>query len=226
MDMARPADSDRKRAALRYFMKLRDLKPKTWAEHARISPNTLYNFLNGHSQKLDQETYEKLAAAEKVPVFAINGTMTITKPPVIINVRGRVKAGEWDKSNLWVEAHVYAVAHMIEETYQSSVFGLEVQGDSMDMSYPDGSVVFCVPIADFQDELATGNKVVSQITRADGLSEVTVKELVIGDDGAAWLWPRSTNPHYQSPIEWDRGNAREVSVLAVVVASYRNELRR
>lgn len=222
--MTKKIDAARKRQALRAFMTERGIKPKPWAERAGLSPNTLYNFLNGESERLESETYQKLADAERVPVFVIDGTINITKLPSIIHVLGRVQAGAWLETNAWHEDDTYAVSTVIEDYYRNCVFGLEVVGESMNALYPEGSIVICVPILEFRGELRTGVKVVCERMGTDGLKEVTVKELVIDDEGESWLWPRSNSPLFQSPVAWDNHDTDTVSVSAVVIFSQKREV--
>ena len=56
-------------------------------------------------------------------------------------------------------------------------FGLLVSGDSMDLVYPDGTILECADY--FGDEpIASGKRVIVQRTKRDGTIEATVKELV------------------------------------------------
>ncbi len=103
-------------------------------------------------------------------------------------------------------------------------FGLRVEGDSMDLLYPPGTILECVRYWG-RDPILNGKRVIVKRTRLDGEIETTVKEYQQTDDGIVWLVPRSSNPAFQAPIRCDRpepGIAR-VEVIALVVASIRRE---
>lgn len=102
-------------------------------------------------------------------------------------------------------------------------FGLIVAGDSMNMLYPEGTILECVDY--FGDEpIPSGKRVIVQRTRKNGTIEATVKELVRDDDGIEWLVPRSTNPAYQAFRGDQPGEGiKRVEIIAVVVASIRAE---
>jgi SOS-response transcriptional repressor LexA len=225
--MKKAVQIERRRKALRAFMEARSLKPKPWAERAKVNPNSLYNFLNGHSQSLDEETYEKLASSEHVPVFALKGDQPIHKIASAINVVGSVQAGRWSEAMLWDEGERYPIAQTLPEKWAKIAFGLEVLGNSMNLIYPESSVVVCVNLPDYGKPLISGQRVVVQRTKKDGLVEATVKELVIDGQGRQWLWPRSNDPQFQTPWNPDGAgpNIRKIEVVAVVVGSYRPEIQ-
>ena len=102
-------------------------------------------------------------------------------------------------------------------------FGLEVSGDSMNLVYPEGTILECVWY--FGDEvIPDGKRVIVQRTKRDGTLEATVKELVRDEAGVEWLVPRSSNPVHQA-FRGDQPGEGIVSVeiIARVVASIRLE---
>lgn len=102
-------------------------------------------------------------------------------------------------------------------------FGLEVVGDSMNLLYPEGTILECVWY--FGDEvIPSGKRVIVQRTRDDGALEATVKELVRDEDGVEWLVPRSSNPVHQAFRGDQPGEGiTRVEIIARVVASIRPE---
>lgn len=103
-------------------------------------------------------------------------------------------------------------------------FGLRVEGDSMNMIYPHGTILDCVSTFDTEPP-KSGQRVIVTRERSDGDLEATVKEFVVDDDGRNWLVPRSTNPAFQRPIPLDEpdGDVVETRIIALVVGSYRPE---
>lgn len=103
-------------------------------------------------------------------------------------------------------------------------FGLRVEGDSMDLLYPPGTILECVRYwGDYPIE--NGKRVIVQRTRSDGEVETTVKEFMEDRNGIVWLVPRSSNPAYQAPFRVDNPESGivDVRVVALVVASIRYE---
>ena len=140
-------------------------------------------------------------------------------------VRGAVAAGVWVEAFEWPEDqwepytggdHVKADA--------GRRFGLRVDGDSMNMVYPSGTILDCLSVLD-GNQPQSGQRVVVVRKRADETLEATVKEYLVDADGKEWLVPRSTNPSFQTPFSMDDpgDGVVEVTIIAVVVGSYRPE---
>lgn len=105
-------------------------------------------------------------------------------------------------------------------------FALRVRGPSMNLLYPDGSFVVCIEFADLGRDPKHGERVIVYRINSDGLIEATCKEFVVDGNGAAWLWPRSSDPHFQTPWPLSNGHPADiesVSVHALVIGSYRPE---
>ena len=145
----------------------------------------------------------------------------------LLEVRGRVRAGDWREAYEWPPDDRYQVPMPIPARYKSNqVFGLEVGGDSMDEVYPEGAVLLCVPILEYPDPLVTGNRVIVQRRRSNSEIEATVKELV--DDGdKRWLIARSKNPIHRAPIIFSKTDLKTegAEVIAVVVGYFVDETR-
>lgn len=106
----------------------------------------------------------------------------------------------------------------------SNRFGLRVEGQSMDLLYPPGTVIECVRYWG-NEAIPNGKRVIVQRTHENGKIETTVKEYQKDDDGIEWLVPRSSRPEFQAPFRCDQpeqGIAR-IEVVAIVVASIRYE---
>jgi len=213
---------NQRREALTAFMKNHNLRPRRWAEDAGVKPNSLYNFTNGHSKSLDDDTYEKLAAAMNVTAATIMGESEYTPAVGQALVIGRVQAGQWQKAITFVdEADTRIVPcvlpeHIIVKGTRAPVFGLSVVGDSMDEVFPEGSVLICLPIHEMSGEVEDGDYVVVHRIDPDGLYEATCKQYRLVD-GEMWLAPRSSNPSHL-PIKG--GDGVLVEVAAIVFGHY------
>ena len=219
-------DRNRRRAALRSFMKTHEMSASGWCKASGVSLNVVLNFVNGHAMSLSARVYDKLATAAEVPVSRINGDEEFVEAAGIVSVIGYVAAGDFQSDFPdMADEELYSVQVPLPEAVQSSpinshVFGLEVRGESMNRFYLDGSVAVCLPVWAVSRDLRSGDHVIAEREDADGSVEATVKEFVIDDDGQGWLWPRSDNPLHQTPVRLDEETTREVKVTAFVVGSY------
>ena len=103
-------------------------------------------------------------------------------------------------------------------------FGVEVRGDSMDLDYPEGSILVCLPLHEFPRALRSGDHVIVE-RHENSTVETTVKEIQKGPDLELYLVPRSKNPRYNSTRfpkirPQDDTGMPPIRVSAVVVASY------
>lgn len=139
-------------------------------------------------------------------------------------IKGTVIAGVWRQVDHWEENdwQTFTGAPDIEAP-QKDRYGVRVEGDSMNVLYPAGTVLECVKYWG-RNPIASGRRVIVQRKRSDGGYETTVKEYVVGDDGICWLVPRSTNPIY-IPFRADmpEDGIDRVEIVALVVASIRYE---
>lgn len=137
-------------------------------------------------------------------------------------VNGSVEAGAYRASEHWNDERAFVIENMPSPIPGTKRFGLEVVGLSMNEFYEPKSVLDCVSIYKGGVPPQTGDHVIVQRTRPDGLRELTVKEY--REDGAKrWLVPRSTRPGFE-PIEYVRGDQAPdgeiVEVIGFVIAAY------
>lgn len=144
-----------------------------------------------------------------------------------IIVRGSCEAGMWRDAIEWPESEWYPAPVAGNPAFpKARQFGLEVRGPSMNLVFPPGSILVCVPVEDYPHSITPGRRVIA-IRRSISGVEATVKELRQDASGAYWLWPRSDDPRFQEP--WpikppaDMTQDDEIRLLAVVVGSYRPE---
>ncbi len=102
---------------------------------------------------------------------------------------------------------------------RANSFGLEVRGPSMNLHYPEGTILVCVQINDMSRDLRDGDHVIVYRRYGHQL-EATCKELRMSN-GSPWLWPRSSDPQYQAPIQADSDHENaEIEIHAVVIGAY------
>lgn len=212
---------DERRDILRKVIKDNGLKIAQWAKASAVAANSIYNFLNGHSEALDARTYGKLARTIEMPVWKLSGDEPEPTSPTAVWVVGFVEAGtfreaiEWDTS-LWYSADV-----PLEDRFKRKAKALEVRGPSMNLEYPERSLVMWVPMLEFRPPRHEDHVIVYR-HMLDGKIEATVKELRIVE-GKRWLWPRSSDPAHQAPLDLESPgeDVESVEVVGIVVGGYK-----
>lgn len=213
---------DERREILRLFIKEHDLKVARWAKDSGVDKNSIYNFLNEHSNALDPRTYAKLARTARVPAWKLNGDPPELPSPTSIWVAGNLEAGAFRDAVEWDRSRWYAVDVPVPVRFRGLAKALEVRGSSMNMDYPEGSVAVWVDFLDFRPPRHEDDVVVFSY-RCDDQIEATLKQLRIDENGKRWLWPRSHDPLHQVPVEIDNpgDNIATIEIKGIVIGSYR-----
>lgn len=140
-----------------------------------------------------------------------------------VYVCGELAAGRWVEAIEWPEEDKYEVSVALPENLSSvPLQGFVVRGDSMDRRYPDGSIVYVAPIRSVPGAPKNGDDVMVMRFDSSGTVEGTLKEYCLDINNKAWLWPRSTSPEHQAPLEYEkkrRGIIEEVRITGVVMAA-------
>jgi transcriptional regulator with XRE-family HTH domain len=216
---------DPKRQALLSLLAKHDVTPSELARRAGVTSGTLYSYLKGRTASLTVTTAVKLAAALDEPVGYITGDAVVVdadEPMALraISIVSEVSAGTWrEEPDLPPDDRETVGIPSIPAIYRAVAFGVRVSGSSMDLVYPSGTMLVCVPLAEFHREPRVGDRVIVRRERAD-LYETTVKELATGAAGQVVLMPRSSRPEHQQPLPLDGDHQ---AIMAVVIGSYREE---
>ncbi|MDI2091595.1 S24 family peptidase [Commensalibacter oyaizuii] len=140
------------------------------------------------------------ALNEKIP---LNTFAEPNLPFTTINIVGQVEAGRWAENLQWPREDWLPFLFPNDTPYKDHpLFALKVKGDSMNLVYPDGSIVIAVNFCDLGRTPENGDCVLT--VRRDPLTdcyESTLKIVQIRDDGSVLLWPRSNNPDFTRPIQ-------------------------
>lgn len=216
-----PRSPDERRDILRSFMNERGLKTAKWAKESGVAANSIYNFLNGHSEALDLVTYGKLARTAEVAVWRLNGEQPEPPSPTSLWVAGHVEAGAFREAIEWDQSLWYAVDVPVPDRFRRLAKALEVRGPSMNMDYPPGSIVIWVDVLDSRPP-RDGDHVIVYAYAADETVEATVKELRVVE-GKRWLWPKSYDPGFQAPIDPENPSDHivRIEMQGIVVGDYR-----
>lgn len=141
-----------------------------------------------------------------------------------IRLEGIVQAGLWksqDQSQNEPESFDIPLPEVFSKTRP---FALRVQGPSMNLVYPEGTILICCNLIDLNEAPINGKRyIIEDIESGDGI-ETTVKELVIDENGRPWAWPKSTHPAHQQPIALDVGRqGHTIQIKARVIFALTKE---
>lgn len=118
-----------------------------------------------------------------------------------VMVRGVVQAGLWSPATEWEPDDWYPLAVPTDPRYPGARrFGLEVRGNSMNLVYPQGTVVIAVSFFEIDEQPRDQQHVVVVRRNGSGEFEATLKQFRVDEQGRRILWPRSTDPEHQGPI--------------------------
>ena len=163
------------------------------------------------------EVYAKVLECDPADLF-------VKAPIETISVRAAVEAGFWSAALEWDEDDWYDIAVPEDGRFPGARrFALEVRGPSMNMVYPEGSALVCVPLAEIDLPPQPGKRYIVYRRNQANEIEATCKELRVDEQGKGWLWPVSNHPQFQSPIPIDDDNEFEVEIYALVILSVRPE---
>lgn len=156
----------------------------------------------------------------------------ITSNAISVAVRGAVQAGVWTDAVEFPEDD-WEIITVPRPDGHREYFGLKVKGNSMNLEYPEGTILICVPMYSYNYPIETGDHLIIRRWNECGQVEATVKELLVGPDGRRWLCPKSTDPAWtpilvpETPHGFsETGNESRLEVSAIVVADYRVRSRR
>tara|TARA_Y100000310_G_scaffold207333_1_gene207832 strand:+ start:1862 stop:2521 length:660 start_codon:yes stop_codon:yes gene_type:complete len=199
-----------------------------WGRRSGVAGSTISRFRkHPESPMPTSRTLEKLEAA--VPHMmrvarppshiAAYNSATLTPLPVgRTPIVGIVEAGAWRVVVEDDSAPTESVEAFPDARYPGiERFALRVRGPSMDKVFPDGAVVTCVKLIDINRNPLDGEYVVVHRRRPGGLTEATVKQC-IRKNGKVYLWPRSSHPDHQQPLDIESsGEDEDVLIQAAVI---------
>lgn len=224
--MAIDPEIARIKALIAEAMKRKKIGAKPLAKRANLGETAVRDFMKNDHQDIRLLTLKKISSAldmELEDLFsAYDGPAPVRLGPQL-SIKGAVAAGQWCEAYEWPEDDWQTFTGRGDVTANiAHRFGLKVMGDSMDVIYPEGTIIECVSLFGTA-EASPGKKVVVIRKRSDLMIEATVKQLV-EIDGELWLTPRSHNPIHQSfRLGDEQPDIIETRIIAVVVSSVRPE---
>jgi hypothetical protein len=186
---ARKALSEQRRRALRAVLRERELSPAEWARMAGLpNANTLYNFMNGHTDLLSDATLKALARA--IPGASVSEILGETPPRVaklrLVACRTEARLGGWRPS---YETMMPTTVELPMPDGVDADEVVRIVDGHADQLYPAGTYVAITSFASLARPLRGGDRVLLHRVQ-NGRHETTVRELVV-KDGVAELLLRS-----------------------------------
>lgn len=175
------------------------------------------------------ERMAKALAGLGSPQVSVEEVMALTAPKVLpyvsaaagfrqVRVVGAVEAGVWREAvELPPEDQEVFPMPVLAGFESVEVFGLRVSGPSMNKIFPDGSIAYFVKVPDVEPMV---DDVVVVVAKRGPLYETTLKQMARDRRGRVALYPRSTDPRFQSPVYPEDSGADEVSVIGVAIGKY------
>lgn len=149
-------------------------------------------------------------------ILGYNLALVADMPGRRVNVIGELAAGNWTDSPTWPDDDQYQISAFLPPGWEDSpIDAFEVRGPSMNKVYPDGTIVYVAPYDQVPGGARNGDYVVAIRENEDGEFERSVKKYVIDDEKKTWLFPESTHPEHQAPLEFKK---KDRSPTAVKIA--------
>lgn len=202
-------------------------KPAPLALEIGRDKDFVADFLNGRKKSFKLEDAQKIADALEVPLESLSRATTARRAGLPaeegLEIVGKVSAGVY--RDITIEDQDVAkpritIARDLRWPHAKQ-YALEVEGDSMDELFPDGSTVVCVEYFGSGLPLKEGMPVhVERYMMGGQLVEATLKEVRRAEDGNLYLFPRSTNPIHK-PLEISADGEGEVMVKGIVIGEWK-----
>lgn len=225
-----------------------DITPTHLAKKAGLAQSTINRFVKGNGpnlnvtattinalvkaageigkEKISEGIVERAGEIDSEEYLLPLSQTTILSAPVI----GRVEAGLYQESVEWPKEEWYSIQAPVPRRYaRKPVVALVVQGHSMDLVYPEGTVVVCVPFYALDRSPYPGERVVVSRRDRHGGVESTVKEYQVDAKGNSWLVPLSSHAEHQNAIPLgqtvhdDPARDDDLFIPLLVVGSFRPE---
>lgn len=217
--------ADQRRAALRRLMATHALKPTDLARLIQApNANLFYNFLNGHSHSLSQDTLERLSAA--FPNSSIGDFIGPAQPRLTVcRIVAETCPGQ-EQAGFALPAARQRLLPLPAGVWDEipGLFGVLVGSSGPDQLHPAGSILLCRPLGGRDGVPPAGCRVVVQRPLGAGV-EVTVRRLVVDPTEVRFSDPARSDLLW--PVHSAAGQTEDDSIViaGIVIASWQPELR-
>lgn len=127
-----------------------------------------------------------------------------------IPVRAQLSAGVWRAEKTDLPELLLSIAIPPQPgKLKSTLYGAVIEGLSMNLIYPPGTIVIFETVVDRPSEIVTGARYHIERSSPDGLVENTIKTVTRDKHGKLWLVPESTEPEFRTPIPAEAADGYE-----------------
>ncbi len=193
------------------------------AENVGVSQSTINRWLQGDDARGKnlsrlQTVYERTVKT----AHSSNSEEQIVTYVSGIEIKGAIRAGKWLDTTLMDDDYEPKSIPVARDDRfpKASQYALEVQGDSMNLEFPEGTFVVCVDL--YESNLSLQDGMFVHVERQNGpLRENTLK--LLRRNGSSWqLEPRSTNTAHQAiTFNGKPDDGEHISIRGVVIGDYR-----
>lgn len=214
------------RAWMNQVMAEKGLNPTTWSAAAGVARTTIARPIKeGYEFVTSSRTLAKLARAAGVEAPDMRRGTEAKIIPLFLPVRYRVQAGAWIEMDFAEQDYPSPPRAVTPDpAYGDWPQWLElVVGDSIDREIQPGSFEHVVDAIEMGYSPQDGHFVVVERRRDQGrLRERSIKQVAIGRHREIELWPRSTNPIWDKPLQLAHNEEGvEVEIMGLVIGAYR-----
>jgi SOS-response transcriptional repressor LexA len=117
-----------------------------------------------------------------------------------VRVVGDVQAGAWMEALERNYDEPLEIYQKLSPRYRDVAFGLRVLGQSMNLKFPEGTILVCVAAHEYGQEIKSKDYVIMLRRNASGQVEATVKRYLI-EGKKHYLCPQSDDPRFQERFE-------------------------
>lgn len=215
---------------MKQVMRERDITPGDWAAKSGVHKSTIHRAIKDDYEFVTStRTLARLAKAVGATLPTVDQPSLTREQPTFLGVRYEVGAGLWRMvDDVGQVDYGQPSPVLADPAYSQFPQWLErVVGDSMNLEYPEGTLLHVIDTIALGYAPRAGDHVIVQRTSVQGGTvERTVKEVAFGPHGMT-LIARSTNPRWANhPVVvngtgHDQDNC-EVGVVGLVLGSYRS----
>lgn len=202
-------------------------KPAPFALEIGRDKDFIADYLKGRKKSFKLEDAQRIAAGLKRSLDSLTRGQGARKasaePAYGLEVVGKVSAGVYRDITIEDQDNARPRISFARDLRwpHAKQYALEVEGDSMDLLFPDGSTVVCVDFIGSGMALKDGMPVhVERYMMGGQLVEATLKQVGRDENGRLCLFPRSSNPVHK-PLAISADGDGEVKVRGVVIGEWK-----
>ena len=202
-------------------------KPAPFALEIGRDKDFIADYLKGRKKSFKLEDAQRIAAGLKRPLESLTrehgARKALVEPAYGLEVVGKVSAGVYRDITIEDQDNTRPRISFARDLRwpHAKQYALEVEGDSMDLLFPDGSTVVCVDFIGSGMSLKDGMPVhVERYMMGGQLVEATLKQVGRDESGRLCLLPRSSNPVHK-PLAISADGDGEVKVRGVVIGEWK-----